>query len=77
MLKINVKKVLDLAAGRRLPKVLNVIHTDPFYPQEECVTEGARSFPFTANERRKSIPGFLVPHFDTTFLMQYLVPASP
>ena len=77
MLKINVKKVLDLAAGRRLPNVLNVIHTDPFYPQEEFVTEGARSFPFTANERRKSIPGFLVPRFVTSFLLQYLDPGSP
>ena len=41
---------------------VNVRFAEPSYPQEECITEGiytARNIPFTANERRKSIPGFL------------------
>ena len=60
---------------------VNVKFTGPSYPQEEYITEGiiytARSIPFTANECRKDIPDFLLPHFTTTFLMQYLVPGSP
>ena len=58
----------------------NVRFTGPSYPQEEYITEGiytARNIPFMANERRKSIPGFLVPYFANTFLMQNLVPGSP
>ena len=58
---------------------VNVRFTRPSYLQEEYMTEGtytARSIPFTANERRKDIPGILVAYFATTFLSQYLVPGS-
>ena len=43
---------------------VNFSFTGPSYPQKEYITEGiytALSIPLTANERRKYIPGFLMP----------------
>ena len=59
---------------------VNVMFMGPSYPQEKYITEGiytARSIFLTANERRKLIPGFLLPYFATTYLMQNLAPGSP
>ena len=74
------KKIIRKSQCAACVQRINVRFTGPSYPQKEYITEGtytARIIPFTANKRRKDIPGFWVSYFAITFLIQHLVPGYP